>query len=227
MQNEFLNGYITLVKNNPDFEDILIDLSINNVPYKIAEQLITMDFTIEKKEYGYIRDAIDNDLSKLLSICQLIISFTKIDNYEITPEIFYEMLLEYKENNFVDQNNLSDNDKKTIQYLANKILEFDEEDIIDVFENNYMDIENIKDRYGIVNNNSNSVIIGGGAGECLTEESLSFVYATKSLLNFNLSLIYGKETINKLFKNYEDFCEIFKELYSEVNSSEKLFFTSK
>lgn len=183
--------YDRLIDENPDKEDLLKEMYDLNVPHAIADVLMDMDieFQIERKEYGYMRDGLDTKPDLLGAISQIFIE-TGYDSQSMFDDFLKRI----------------GKTKKIEPIWKDLLKKYSLKDIQDCYEYNYLEMEIIEERYnnGFLDNSLETVFIGGGAGECLLEERCSYLKISGKEANTDLKYIYG-DTVQKMLDGYSDF----------------------
>jgi len=188
-----------------------------NIPFELAllyyrlENEFDININIEiEKEYNYYRNVLDyynngydksNKLEKFPFYLKLKQEIEDFENQDLSAllsknKIFKRILKQYKEQ-YPDE---------TIPEILDSLEEMKEE----VYESSACDTA-----YAFLNPDLEQVFMGGGANECLLEESICFCVNNPNIdINFENSCVYGNGDINS---RYEDFASIFQ----NINISDK------
>jgi len=184
----------------------------NSIPFELAffyyrlENEFDININIEiEKEYNYYRTVLDyynNDYdksNKLEKFPFYLKSKQEIEDFENQDlptllsknKIFKRILKQYKEQ-YSDE---------TIPEILASLKEMKNE----VYESSACDTG-----YAFLNPDLEQVFMGGGANECLLEESICFCVNNPNInINFENSCVYGEGDINS---RYEDFASVFQNI---------------
>lgn len=208
IKNDYIDEFSGFLDDSY-YENKKLNLCIeNNIYTNLAKDLIwnNKKFEIENKTYGYIRDIMD----------------TNFDNIFYFTTLFLEISKEYNCYD-IDINTLKEfcrtNIKAKVVYDIMINNNLNDEQIVDMFNLNHFDIEEIKERYKHIQDYEKINLIGGEACFCLLEEYISLSQLGYNNIEINYDLVFGSSaygTIKNLknyIKNFHNQKENFENLY--------------